>query len=74
MSDGATYVHDVLIDRGKVFKRKKKPSKRFRDQFNHTPVSVEESLRWRCKRFVIGTRKYGSLPVMDKVKLEAVRR
>jgi hypothetical protein len=28
--DGVTYDHDVVIDRGEVRKRKKKPSKRFR--------------------------------------------
>ena len=26
--DGATYEHDVVIDRGKIRKRKKKPSKK----------------------------------------------
>ncbi len=27
--DGVTYEHDVVIDRGKVHKRKKKPSRKF---------------------------------------------
>jgi hypothetical protein len=72
--DSATYSHDVLIDRGKVLKRKKQPSKRFRAQFGHTPVSIEEKLPWKCKRLIIGTGKYGSLPVMDEVKREARRR
>jgi hypothetical protein len=27
-----------------VRKRKKKPSKKFRDEFGHTPVSVEEKI------------------------------
>jgi hypothetical protein len=36
--DGITYEHDVVIDRGQVRKRKKKPSKRFRDEFGHTPL------------------------------------
>jgi hypothetical protein len=40
--DGVTYEHDVVIDRGDVRKRKKKPSKKFRGEFGHTPVSVEE--------------------------------
>ena len=31
--DGATYAYDVVIDRGRIRKRKKKPSKRFRDRF-----------------------------------------
>jgi hypothetical protein len=31
--DGVTYEHDVVIDHGRVRKRKKKPSKKFRDLF-----------------------------------------
>jgi hypothetical protein len=31
--DGITYNHDVVIDRGKVRKRKKKPSRKFRHGF-----------------------------------------
>ena len=38
--DGVTYKNDVIIDRGDIRKRKKKPSKRFREQYGHTPVSV----------------------------------
>ena len=64
----------MVIDRGEVFKRKKKASKQFREQFRHTPVSIEEKLPWNCKRLVVGTGKYGSLPVMDEVKREARRR
>jgi len=42
--DGVTYERDVVIDRGRIRKRKKKPSKRFREEFGHTPVSVEEEI------------------------------
>lgn len=72
--DDLTFKHDVVIDCGKVRKRKKKPSKKFRDQFGHTPVSLDEKLPWKCKRLVVGTGKFGSLPVMDNVKEEARRR
>ena len=72
--DGVTYKYDVVIDRGKIRKRKKKPSKKFREKFGHTPVSVEEEVPWKCRRLVIGTGRYGSLPVMDEVKREARRR
>ena len=72
--DGVTYERDVVIDRGRIRKRKKKPSKRFREEFGHTPVSVEEEIPWKCQRLVVGTGRYGSLPVMDEVKLEARRR
>jgi hypothetical protein len=71
--DGVTYEHDVLIDRGQVRKRKKKPSKKFREAFGHTPLSVEEEIPWKCRRLVIGTGT-GALPVMDEVKKEAKRR
>jgi hypothetical protein len=71
--DGVTYEHDVIIDRGQVHKRKKKPSKKFRDAFGHTPLSVEEKIPWKCKQLVIGTGT-GALPVMDEVKREAKRR
>ena len=36
--DGTTYEYDVVIDRGRIRKRKKKPSKKFRDKFGHTPA------------------------------------
>jgi hypothetical protein len=71
--DGVDYPHDVVIDHGKVRKRKKKASKKFRDRFGHTPLSVEEDIPWKCKRLVIGTGG-GALPVMQEVKLEARRR
>jgi hypothetical protein len=71
--DGVTYEHDVVIDHGNICKRKKKPSRKFRDQFGHTPLSVEEEIPWDCRRLVIGTGT-GALPVMDEVKREAERR
>lgn len=70
--DGVTYEHDVIIDRGVVYKRKKKPSKKYREIFGHTPLSVEEEIPWKCRRLVIGTGT-GALPVMDEVKREAAR-
>jgi hypothetical protein len=72
--DGVTYAHDVVIDMGKIRKRKKKASKRFRTEFGHTPLSVEEKIPWNCRRLVIGTGMHGALPVMKELKLEAKRR
>jgi len=63
----------VVIDRGQVRKRKKKPSKKFREEFGHTPLSVEEKIPWKCQQLVIGTGE-GALPVMPEVKREAKRR
>lgn len=72
--DGVTYEHDVVIDRGEVSKRRKKLSKRFRDEFGHTPLSVEEKIPWKCQRLVVGTGAQGALPVMKDVEREAKRR
>jgi Uncharacterized conserved protein len=72
--DGVTYEHDIVIDRGEIQKRKKKASKKFRDAFGHTPLSLEERIPWRCTRLVIGTGAYGRLPVMDDLKREADER
>lgn len=72
--DGATYDHDVVIDGGRVRKRKKGPSKGFRDGFGHTPLSVREEIPWTCRKLVIGTGANGSLPVTHDVEEEARRR
>ncbi len=71
--DGVTYEHDVVIDCGKVRKRNKKASKKYRDRFGHTPLSIDEEIPWNCRRLVIGTGS-GALPVMEDVKKEAKRR
>lgn len=72
--DGDTYDKDVVIDRGEIRKRRKAPSKQFRDDFGHTPLSIEENIPWKCRRLVIGTGAYGKLPVMDEVRHSAERR
>jgi len=71
---GSTYEQDVVIDRGEIRKRKKAPSRRFRDEFGHTPLSIEEKIPWKCHRLVIGTGAYGRLPVMKEVTRDAERR
>jgi len=71
--NGTTYEYDVVIDRGHVSKRNKKPSKKFRAAFGHTPLSIEEDIPWQCRRLVVGTGT-GALPIMDEVKHEADRR
>jgi hypothetical protein len=72
--DDVVYDHDVVIDGGEIRTRKKRPSKKFREQYGHTPLSAEEEIPWKCKRLVVGTGAHGRLPVMDAVKLEAQRR
>jgi len=72
--DGVTYDHDLVIDRGKVRKRKKAASRKFRGAYGHTPLSNAEDIPWRCRRLVIGTGADGALPVMPQVRDEARRR
>jgi hypothetical protein len=70
--DGSTYEHDVIIDRGEIRKRKKRPAKKFREQIGHTPLSMEE-ISWQCSQLVSGSGAYGRLPVMQKVEREVGR-
>ena len=72
--EGKRYTHDVVIDGGKVRKRKKRPSKQFREKFGHTPLSAEEKIPWGGKRLIVGTGAHGALPVMDEVIAESKRR
>jgi hypothetical protein len=72
--DGVTYHHDLIIDRGKIRKRKKAASRKLRGTHGHTPLSIAEDIPWRCARLVIGTGADGALPVMEQVREEARRR
>ena len=69
--DGVTYEHDVVIDGGSIRKRKKKPSKRFRSSYGHTPLSAAEDIPWSCRRLVVGTGAHGALPIMEDIEREA---
>jgi hypothetical protein len=44
--DAVTCDHDLIIDRGKVRKRKMAASKRFRGAYGHTPLSMAEDIPW----------------------------
>jgi len=72
--EGRTYGHDIVIDRGTVRRRSKKPSKPYRDKFVHTPLSADEELPWGGSRLIVGTGAYGALPVMVEVVEKAARR
>ena len=72
--EGRAYEHDIVIDRGAVRERSKKPSKPYRAKFGHTPLSAEEDLPWGGPRLIIGTGAHGYLPIMPEVVAEAARR
>jgi hypothetical protein len=69
--DGESWEDDIVIANGHIKKRKKDESKKYRGQFGHTPLSVEENIPWECKRLIIGTGHSASLPVMDEVYRKA---
>jgi hypothetical protein len=72
--DGVTYGHDVLIESGRIRKRKKGPSKALRGRYGHTPLTAAEDIPWSCRCLVVGSGASGSLPVTDDVIAEAERR
>src|SRR3974390_3479157 len=72
--DGVEFDHDIVVDSGKVRKRKKGRSKAFRGHFGHTPLTAYEEIPWHCQRLVIGTGIHGQLPVTPDVQQEAKRR
>ena len=72
--DGETYEHDVVMDRGEIKKRKKKPSRKYRGKSGHTPLSTEEKIPWKCRQLIIGNGFNGALPVMDDVRRKADKR
>lgn len=69
--DGHPFAHDIVIDAGKVRRRKKGPSKPYRDRYGHTPLSPDEAIPWSARRLIVGTGASGQLPIMPEVFEEA---
>jgi len=72
--DGYRYRHDVVIDHGRVSKRRKKASRPFRDAYGHTPLTLAEGIPWPSRRLIVGTGADGALPIAPEVVDEARRR
>jgi hypothetical protein len=73
--EGTRYHKDVVIDRGRVRKRDKGPSKALMtNRWRHTPLTAAEEIPWGGKRLVIGTGAKGQLPVAAELREEADRR
>jgi hypothetical protein len=72
--EGERYERDVMIDGGKICKRKKGPSKARRGEYGHTPLTSAEDLPWGGERLIIGTGADGALPITSDVFDEAERR
>ena len=71
--DGTSYDHDVMVEDGTVRPRVKGPSKAYRSQFGHTPLSAGEDIPWSKPLLVVGTGFSGSLPIMPEVREQARR-
>ena len=72
--DGHRFDRDVVLEAGKVRRRKKKPSKAYRDRYGHTPLSADEEIPWSGPRLIVGTGASGQLPIMPELYQEAERR
>ncbi|MGH2358647.1 MAG: MTH938/NDUFAF3 family protein [Candidatus Limnocylindria bacterium] len=72
--NGRRFDHDVVMEGGRVRRRKKRPSKPYRERYGHTPLSADEAIPWTAPRLIVGTGATGQLPVMDEVYEEARRR
>ena len=72
--DGERFDRDLVIEHGRVVKRKKKASKPLRDRYGHTPLSLLEPIPWDCRRLIVGTGADGALPIAPEVVAEAHRR
>ena len=77
--DGVRYEHDVVLCGGKVLRRPKELSRKYRRLYGHTPLSTEEmrELLNLCPKagvVVVGTGQYGALPVPEEAVKEAERR
>lgn len=72
--EGRHYDHDVVIEQGRVSKRRKKGSKPYRDRYGHTPLSAQETLPLHGSKLYVGTGAYGKLPVMPEVYAAAQRK
>jgi hypothetical protein len=72
--DGHRFDRDVVLEAGHVRRRKKKPSKAYRDRYGHTPLSADEEIPWSAPRLIVGTGADGQLPIMPELYQEAQRR
>ena len=68
------YDYDVVIDGGKVRKRKKGPSKQYRAEDGHTPLSMSEEIPWGGSQLIVGTGAYGRFLSCRRFDEEAERR
>ena len=72
--EGEQYERDVVIDAGRIRRRRKGPSKARRGEFGHTPLTSAEDIPWGGRRLIVGTGADAALPITPDVYAEADRR
>jgi hypothetical protein len=72
--DGQRFDHDVVIEKGRIRRRKKKPSKRYRADYGHTPLTPEEAIPWSAPLLIVGTGANDQLPITNEFYREAAER
>ena len=72
--DGKEYSKDIVINKGKIEKRKKKASKEFKEKGGHTPLTDKEEIPWKCKTLLIGTGFDGALPIDEEIHKKASKK
>jgi hypothetical protein len=69
--DGQSFERDVVIDAGRIRRRRKGPSKARRGEFGHTPLTSAEDIPWGGRRLIVGTAAEGALPMAPDIYAEA---
>ena len=72
--DGKTYERDVVVEGGRIHRRKKRASKPYWEAYGHTPLTLHEEIPWHCRRLIVGTGVEARLPIEQDVLDEAARR
>jgi hypothetical protein len=61
------YDHDIVLEDDRVRPRSKKPSRKLKAGYGHTPLSESEAIPWSRPRLIIGSGYSGSLPITPGV-------
>jgi hypothetical protein len=65
---GVRFDHDVIVERGRGRRRRKGPSRAYRDRFGQTPPSADEETPSSARRPLIDPGADSGLPVMQEVR------